>query len=300
MDKSDLSESTIKNEENIYNLNKQEFIKELSMKYTIYAKNKLLLNVIEESNKIATKVYEISNERYQIGAIAKVELLQSQIELMDIKKKKEELNLEVMNNYYDLIKFSGIKQNNPFDLKSDYKFQVKENTDLEKNPIMNAEKSKKEMLLAEAKLNSNIIDSFDIAYSYTQEPDQNINQVSLSVPLPIWNIKSQERKIAELMAKKTDLLVEKEKQQILMEYEKLKKERDLLENLKIESENVLKLQMQTLEMLIEKLKISQISIIDIQNSKSKLIQTMTDIINIDTALNQNAIFINYIQGAYND
>jgi hypothetical protein len=53
-------------------------------------------------------------------------------------------------------------------------------------------------------------------------------------------------------------------------------------------------------MLIEKLKISQISILDIQNSKAKLIQTMTDIVNIDTALNQNAISINYITGEYND
>ena len=36
------------------------------------------------------------------------------------------------------------------------------------------------------------------------------------------------------------------------------------------------------------------------NSKIKLIQTMTDIINIETALNQNAISINYIQGEHND
>ena len=85
-----------------------------------------------------------------------------------------------------------------------------------------------------------------------------------------------------------------------MEYERLVKERKLLDDLKVENENVLKLQMESLKMLIEKLKISQISILDIQNSKAKLIQTMTDIVNIDTALNQNAISINYITGEYND
>jgi hypothetical protein len=51
---------------------------------------------------------------------------------------------------------------------------------------------------------------------------------------------------------------------------------------------------------MEKLKMFKISIFDIQNSKIKLIQTMTDIINIETALNQNAISINYIQGEHND
>lgn len=299
-EKDGLAEATIKNEENLYNLNKQEFIKELSLKYTTYAKGKLLLNVIEKSHNIANKVYEITEERYKVGAVAKVELLQSQIELMDIKKKKEELNLEVMNSYYNLINFSGISYVKPIELESDYKFKITKNTNLDKNPFINLEQSKKKMLLAEAILNSNTIDSFDIYYSYSQEPDQDVNKVGISVPLPIWNIKSQEGKIAKLQAQKTDLLVEKEKQQAFMEYEKLIKERDLLEKLQIENENVLKLQTQTLEMLIEKLKISQISIIDIQNAKAKLIQTMTDIINIKTALNQNAIFINYIQGEYND
>ena len=53
-------------------------------------------------------------------------------------------------------------------------------------------------------------------------------------------------------------------------------------------------------MLMEKLKISQVSILDIHNSKAKVIQTMTDIVSIETALNQNAISINYMTGEYND
>lgn len=299
-DKERLSEATIKNEVNKYNLDKQEFIKELSIRYTIYAKSKSFLDVIRESHKIAIKVYEISNERYKVGAISKAELLQSEIELMEIKKKKDELNLDVMNNYYDLIQFAGIEENQHFDLDSTYKFKVTSNTTLEKNPFINSEESKKYMLLAESKLNSNVIDSFDLTYSYNEEPDQVVNQVGISLPLPIFNSKSEESKIAKLTAMKMNLLVDKEKQQAAKEYEKLIKERILLNDLKIANENVLNLQLDSLSMLIEKLKISQISILDIQNSKAKLIQTMTDIVNIDTALNQNAISINYITGEYND
>ena len=55
-----------------------------------------------------------------------------------------------------------------------------------------------------------------------------------------------------------------------------------------------------IRMLMEKLKISQVSILDIHNSKAKVIQTMTDIVSIETALNQNAISINYMTGEYND
>lgn len=298
-DKKRLSEATIKNEVDKYNLDKQEFIKELSIRYTIYAKSKSFLDVMNESHKIATKVHEISNERYKVGAISKAELLQSEIELMEIKKKKDELNLELMNNYYDLIKFAGIEETPSFDLDSNYKFKIN-NATLEKNPFINSEESKKEMLLAESKLNSNVIDSFDLTYSYSEEPDQVVNQIGISLPLPIFDTKSEESKIAKLNAMKLNLVLNKEKQLASMEYEKLIKERTLLSNLKIENENVLKLQMDSLGMLIEKLKISQISILDIHNSKAKLIQTMTDIVNVETALNQNAISISYITGEYND
>ena len=68
-----------------------------------------------------------------------------------------------------------------------------------------------------------------------------------------------------------NLLVNKEKQQAINEYEKLIKERILLNDLKTANENILNLQVDSLSMLIEKLKISQISILDIQNSKAKLI-----------------------------
>ena len=179
-------------------------------------------------------------------------------------------------------------------------YYITNNTTLEKNPFINSEESKKDMLLAESKLNSNVIDSFDLTYSYSEEPDQIVNQIGISLPLPIFNSKSEESKIAKLTATKMNLLVNKEKQQAINEYEKLIKERILLNDLKTANENILNLQVDSLSMLIEKLKISQISILDIQNSKAKLIQTMTDIVNIDTALNQNAISINYITGEYND
>ncbi len=299
-DKEHLSQATIKNEIAKYNLDKQEFIKELSIRYTIYAKSKSYLDVIKESHKIATKVYDISNERYKVGAISKAELLLSEIELIEIKKKKNELDLELMNNYYDLIKFAGIEETSHLDLDNNYKFEITNNVTLEKNPFINSEESKKEMLLSESKLNSNVIDSFDFIYSYSEEPDQTVNQVGISLPLPIFDTKSEESRILKLNAMKMNLLINKEKQLASMEYEKLIKERILLNNIKTENQNVLKLQMDSLGMLMEKLKISQISILDIQNSKAKLIQTITDIVNIETALNQNAIAINYITGEYND
>lgn len=298
-DKTDLSDAIIKNEVDKYNLDKQEFIKELSLRYTIYAKNKSFLEVIKESQKIATKIYDISNEKYKLGAISKADLLQSEIELIDIKKKENEINLEIMSSYYDLMKFAGIEEQY-FNLDSDYKFNITNNANLERNPFILSEESKKKMLLAESELNSNLIDSFDLIYSYSEEPDQTVNQIGISLPLPIFNSKSEESRIAKLTAMKMDLLENNQKQQFSMEYERLVKERKLLDDLKVENENVLKLQMESLKMLIEKLKISQISIIDIQNSKMKLIQTMTDLINVETVLNQNAISINYITGEYND
>ena len=52
-----------------------------------------------------------------------------------------------MYTYYDLIKFSGINQETYLDLESSYKFRITKSINLEKNPILNSQESKKEMLM---------------------------------------------------------------------------------------------------------------------------------------------------------
>ncbi len=52
-------------------------------------------------------------------------------------------------------------------------------------------------------------------------------------------------------------------------------------------------------MYLEKYKVSQSSLLELQNIKNQVVGIKRDLIKINTALNQNAIYLNYIQGVYN-
>ena len=135
--------------------------------------------------------------------------------------------------------------------------------------------------------------------SYSKEPDQIVKGVALSFPFPLFNTKYEEKRIAQLEAKKMNFLIENEKNSIQTEHSKLLIQRELLEKLKLKNENVLKLKMEVLEMFLEKYKVSQTTLMELLNIKNQVIQTKENLIKINIALNQNAININYIQGDIN-
>ena len=55
-----------------------------------------------------------------------------------------------------------------------------------------------------------------------------------------------------------------------------------------------------LKMFEEGYKIANINLLELQDIKNKVIETKERLIQIKTALNQNAIITNYMQGNYNE
>ncbi len=70
--------------------------------------------------------------------------------------------------------------------------------------------------------------------------------------------------------------------------------------LKSKNKETLKTQIKLLEMFEDAYKIASINLLELQNVKNRVIKTKESLIKIHTALNQNAIFTNYIAGAYNE
>jgi cobalt-zinc-cadmium efflux system outer membrane protein len=59
-------------------------------------------------------------------------------------------------------------------------------------------------------------------------------------------------------------------------------------------------QIELLNMFQDAYKIANINLLELQDIKNKVIETKQRLIKIQTALNQNAIISNYIQGSYNE
>jgi len=135
---------------------------------------------------------------------------------------------------------------------------------------------------------------------FESEPQQDITRVGLSFPLAVFNNKSQEKRIASLQASRSQLRIDNETKRLNIELKRLNNERKSLQKLIVKNENILTSEVELLDMFQNAYKIANINLLQLQDIKNKVIMTKKSLIQIKTALNQNAIHSNYNQGHYND
>ncbi|MCK4737362.1 MAG: TolC family protein [Sulfurimonas sp.] len=292
------STSILQNENAFYIQKRASFIRDISILFTLYAEKKMLVNLGVEELEIAEKIYNISKTRYEVGTISQGVMLQSQVAFEMIQIHTENLSLEVTQKYYDLLKQAGITQEIHIDIEHDFVMQTASND--KQNPTLAILKSQKAKALSEEAVYSNKVEWMDVYAEYESEPEEEIARVGVNIPLAIFNTNAQEKQISRLEAKKTDLLIKNEDTQLSIESRRLKQQKEALFSLKDKNTNILKIELKLLEMFEEGYKIANINLLELQDVKNKVIQTKERIIEIKTALNQNAIYTNYIQGNYNE
>ncbi len=274
------------------------FIRDISISYTLYSQTKMLLTLGEEELQIAKKIYDISVARFESGTISKGVKLQAQVDFEMSENSKYFLSLNSMQSYYSLLNFAGINE----EIKLNYAYHFTINTDFQNidNPTLKVFKAQKNQALSEAKLNSNSVEWLNLFAELENEPAQDIVRVGLNFPLAFFNDKSQEKRVATLQAARTELLIKNENSRLNIELTKLEKEQQSLVHLSKNSERILNTQLELLKMYEDGYKISNINLLQLQDIKNKVIETKRTLIQIHTALNQNAIYTNYIQGSYNE
>jgi len=286
------------NAKSLYLLNKAKFTRDISLLYTVYANQKRLLKLGYEELEIAKSIYNISKERNKAGTISKGLTLQAQVDYEMVKSKIQNLELMAQESYFILLKNAGISKK--IDLEYKHRFTPNQDFLNISNPYINFLQTTKEQSLAEVKVNSYAVEWVSIAAEYQTQPTRDIARVSASMPLAFFNKKTQERRISQIKAKKAEYLSKNEDAKLKMDILRLTNQRDLLLKLKVQNEKTLKIQIKLLEMFKEGYKIANVNLLQLQNIKNNLIKTKKNIININSALDKNAINSNYIAGAYND
>jgi cobalt-zinc-cadmium efflux system outer membrane protein len=297
-DKKAYSDAMTRSAKSNYALSFAEFTRDISLLYTEYAKRQNQLELTNEELSIAKKIYEISKQRNIAGTISKGLLLQAQVDYEMAEIKTHTLNLDIQETYFKLLKFAGISEEILIDAGHEFKLDI--DAKISHNPNLNYLESYAQEAQAQAKINSNKVESIDLNAEYESEPDQDVISLSVSIPLAIFNTFHEEKQIAKLEADKTALLIENEDAKLSIERIKLKKQRALLMLLKSKNKKTLKTQVKLLKMFEDAYKIASINLLELQNIKNRVIKTKESIIKINTVLNQNAITTNYIAGAYNE
>jgi len=297
-DKEGLSKATINSANALYSQKRATFIRDISLFYTLHSQQKMLMDLGDEELEIAKKIHEISRARYEAGTISRGVMLQSKVDYEMIHIRNENLSLTVMQSYYDLLEQAGISEE--VELDTDYDFLINKSSYNSQNPDVLSLHNEQERALSQAAVNSNSVEWISLYAEYENEPDQDITRVGVNLPLALFNTKSQEKQIARLEAEKADLLIQNKNMQLALEDNRLQKQRQKLIRLKEQNAKVLKTEIELLQMFEEGYKIANINLLELQDIKNKVIETKERLIQITTALNQNAITTNYMQGSYNE
>ena len=296
-DKKGLAEAINSSATTLFDRKKAKFIRDISLLYTEYAKQKMLLSLSDEAKKIAGKIYAISQARYNSGTISRGKMLQSKIAYEMAEAKKEALSIRANQSYYQLLKYAGVDKEMNLDEKYEFKIMT---TSQYNNPDIAYINANKNRAIAQAKVNSNKIENINIYAVYEKEPDQRIVRAGVDIPLALFNTKSQEKQIATLESKKSELLIKNENKRLSIELTRLQKERTMLKKVESQYKNVLISELELFNMFEDGYKIANINLLELQDIKNKMIASKKHIIDIKTALNKNAILTNYIQGNYNE
>jgi outer membrane protein TolC len=279
---------------------KAGYIRSLENFYTEYVYQSKLLFLLQEEYKLSTKVTKIVEERYKNGSENKVAYLQAKTDTIALKTQMFTTKQQMNSLYYQLLAIAGLSKKVRLDkhfiypISTSVKHTNKQNT---KQQILQA---KAKLLESQIRMNESSINSYDLYTSIEDEPDQSIIRLGVSIPLPIFNNKSEEKMLAKLQQQQLTLDHEQLNLNIHSQKEMIKASLKEL-NSQYYALKTLKKEQQILNNLLQEgYKIAQGSIFIMMSAKNKLIQTQKALLQTQKAINTQKIDLRFIQGQYND
>jgi len=195
---------------------------------------------------------------------------------------------------------AGLKKKVSLDKKFIYDILSKTKHSIKTNTKENILKAKEKLLQSQVHINESSINSYDLYAQMESESDQSIARIGISIPMPLFNNKSEEKQLAKLQLQQLSL--DKEQLQININRQKEQIEASIKElSAQYSSLKTLKDEQQILyNLLQEGYKIAQGSLFVMMNAKNKLIQTAKSLLQTQKMINSQKIELRFIQGAYNE
>jgi outer membrane protein TolC len=282
------------------NEGKAGFFKMLETLYTEYVYQSKLLALLKEEYQLSKKVTHMVKERYQSGSETKVAYLQAKTDSMRLKTKIYSTKQEVSNRHYQLLASSGLTKKVHLETKFIYSPSKQVGISTKSHPKKQILQAKKKMLESQLNISNTMIDAYELYAGIENEPEQSVVKVGVSLPLPLFNDKSEEKALARLQMEQ--LTLDNEQFQINVKSQKhmIKASIKELSN-QYHSFKTLKREQQKLSTLLQEgYKLAQGSLFVMMNAKNKLIQTRKSLLLTQKEINVQKITYRHLQGVYND
>lgn len=295
-DKEQISRSMVANAKANVALERSRFIKELSLLYVDYAQAQKNLNLANEELKIAQSINNVSKERYAKGSLSKALMLQADVAYADALSNRLEHEKEAIKSYDALREYAGISEEIIIDTNNNFIRMEDEKS----NPDLALLTSENDLRTTQAKLETRVIESIGVFGEYTKEPDQNIYRAGVSIPLPIFNTKHEEKVLQEIQIRQNTLFLKAQNDRLGLRKKSLHKEIRSLETLLQQRKENLKNAQELLGMYQDAYAIANVNLLELYEIKNRRIAIQEEIISLQSQLNRSTIEYNYLQGAYNE
>lgn len=273
-----------------------QFVKEMSLLYVEYSQKQKLLDLANEELNIAQKINEISNQRFLSGSLSKALMLQADVDYATAQSNVLEHEREHSLSHYDLLAFAGVTE----ELQIEPNYQFRLINDEKENPDIALLESENAMLISESKLNTYAIESIEVFGEYEKEGNQNIYRAGVSIALPFFNDKSEEKSILSLQERRSALALKAYKNRLQTKTATLKKELDTLNILLQKRQSNLKNEEELMKMYNDAYAIATINILELYEIKNRVLSTKREVINLQAQIDRATIEYNYTQGNYNE
>jgi cobalt-zinc-cadmium efflux system outer membrane protein len=293
-------ESITQNQINVvqkqYSVEKSNFIYGFNLKYLAYKKAQNLLALHEKSIMLSKEILETVNQRYQEGAVAKSDYLEAKLEYSRTQNRRANLLFDVSKTKNELLAFSNIT--NAEFIESAHLFLLAQQT--LPHSTIELGKAKNQVSQAKLELLQHSVESIEFFSELEKEPDQDIFRVGVSIALPTFNVKSEERQLEKIKIANQTLRIVNQERLLLLEIEQLKSENSQLEQLKQSNESLISSQEELFNMYQQSYRIAKVNLLKLQQIKEQRIINQEKILESNFAIEQNNIKINYLQGAYSE
>ena len=295
-DKKALTQKRVELNRQNFQLEKSEFVYEFDLKYLAYKEAKAKELLQQEAINISQEILDVVTERFNAGSIAKSELIQAQIEKMKSEKELKTLELERLKKRNSLLLFANLDAT--FQIDDNHLFMQKNSTAM--HPLLKLTQKKEELARAKLAVASHNIEKIELFSEIEAEPDQDVFRVGFSIPLPIFNQKSQEKQLAKIEMNNQQMALNFQKKALGLEIEQLQNEIAMQGELEQSQQVIIQEQNQLLSMYQQGYAIAKVNLLRLNTVKRELLSSKNKRLEAKFAIEKNNIKINYLQGAYND
>ncbi|MCK5854721.1 MAG: TolC family protein [Sulfurovaceae bacterium] len=279
-----------------HNILKSEFIYKFTMSYLDYKHTLHRQTLLTDLVMFSDEALENIMLRYQHGAIAKSKYLESKQQHTQMLNSIYTLKREIVQKRSDFLIFANLDSRTVID--TTYSIRLEEGK--KEHQLIKLKEQEEALSHAKLKLLSHSIQTVELFSEIEKEPNEDIFHVGISISIPIFNDKEQEKQLAKIELTNHKLERNNQKRILKTTLNQLYDRQKQIELMRENHTTILTQEDELLGMYQQSYNLAKVNLSKFQNSRQKMIKIKEQIALLDADYEKNILKINYLRGVYSE